>query len=68
MKYVIFLRCLNSSGYFTGIKSTATNQDVCTHPYISRAQRFDTKAEAMKTAQRIKRYFHGIISYDIIED
>lgn len=65
--YYIYLKCYEASGYFTGIKQNSLSQEVCVHPYKSRAYKFTSKDQAYATARTLKNKFSCIYSYSIIK-
>lgn len=64
-QYIIYLKCNDGSGYYTGIILTSTSREVGVHPYKSRAKIFDNRSEAFSTAKNLKANFKCIILYDI---
>lgn len=63
--YVIYLKCYEASGYFTGIQTTSITKEVGVHPYLARAYKFKNKNEAWETAKSLKRNFKCIITYEV---
>lgn len=63
--YVIYLKCFDCTGYFTGIVMTSTGKEIGVHPYLSRAYKFKNKNDAWNTAKSLKTNFKCILTYEI---